>query len=126
MREPGDMTFAKRYPSLIASFDFAETEAALERALGISEAAPKTEQQLSELAAAIPSRPVYRRAARCYIPDWIEEEKAWGVACQLYELRSPRNAGIGDFEDLAILAEMVAAAGADFLGVTPLHALFLA
>ena len=62
----------------------------------------------------------------CFIPDWLKEGRCWGVACQLYGLRSPRNAGIGDFEDLARFAELMAAAGADFVGVNPLHALFLA
>ena len=62
----------------------------------------------------------------CFIPDWLKEGRCWGVACQLYGLRSPRNAGIGDFEDLARFAELMAEAGADFVGVNPLHALFLA
>ena len=62
----------------------------------------------------------------CYMPDWLKEGRCWGVACQLYGLRSERNCGIGDFEDLARFAELAAAAGADFVGVNPLHALFLA
>ena len=62
----------------------------------------------------------------CFIPDWLDEGRCWGVACQLYSLRSERNAGIGDFEDLGRFAEIAAAAGADFVGVNPLHALFLA
>jgi 4-alpha-glucanotransferase len=62
----------------------------------------------------------------CFIPDWLHEGRCWGVACQLYSLRSERNAGIGDFEDLGRFAEIAAAAGADFVGVNPLHALFLA
>lgn len=60
------------------------------------------------------------------VPGWLEHRPAWGITCQLYELVSERNGGIGDFEDLAALAETAAAAGADYLGVTPLHALFLA
>ena len=63
---------------------------------------------------------------RCFVPDWLAGGRIWGVSCQLYGLRSPRNAGIGDFEDLAQLAELAAQAGADFLGVNPLHALFYA
>ena len=46
------------------------------------------------------------------------------MTCQVYGLRSPRNAGVGDLEDVALLAERLAAAGADFLGLSPLHALF--
>lgn len=62
----------------------------------------------------------------CYIPAFLDGGQAWGVACQVYGLRSARNLGIGDFEDLARLGELMAAAGADFLGVNPLHALFTA
>ena len=64
--------------------------------------------------------------ARCHMPDWLEEGRAWGVALQLYQIRSSRNWGIGDFVDLADLATLLGAAGADFVGVNPLHALFLA
>ena len=52
-------------------------------------------------------------------------ERGWGIFCQLYELRSDRNWGIGDFADLAQLATICAEAGADFLGTNPMHALFL-
>jgi len=62
----------------------------------------------------------------CYVPDWLVDGRCWGVACQLYSLHSGRNWGIGDFEDLGAFAEIAAAAGADFIGVNPLHALFLA
>ena len=64
--------------------------------------------------------------AQCHLPDDLRDAPAWGIFCQLYELRSDRNMGIGDFADLARLAEICGAAGADFLGVNPLHALFTA
>ena len=48
----------------------------------------------------------------------------WGVTAALYALKSHRNAGIGDFEDLAYLAEIMAKKGADFIGINPVHALF--
>ena len=62
----------------------------------------------------------------CYIPSWLEDGRAWGITCQLYALRSTSNWGIGDFEDLARLAELAAGQGADFIGINPLHALFFA
>ena len=62
----------------------------------------------------------------CFMPDWLENGRVWGVSMQVYQLRSDRNAGMGDFEDLAVAAETLARQGADFLGTNPLHALFLA
>jgi 4-alpha-glucanotransferase len=61
----------------------------------------------------------------CALPPQVLGKRLWGVTCQLYALRSSRNLGIGDFEDLARLAELAGGVGADFLGVNPLHALFL-
>ncbi len=62
----------------------------------------------------------------CFMPEWLANNRTWGITCQLYGLRSERNCGIGDFEDLARLAELAAQTGADFVGVNPLHALFFA
>lgn len=65
-------------------------------------------------------------SGRCHVPDFLRERKAWGISLQLYELRSARNWGIGDFSDLAEFCEVAADAGADFIGLNPLHALFTA
>lgn len=63
------------------------------------------------------------KGARCFVPG---EGRYWGIALQLYQLRSDRNWGIGDFADLAALIPVAAAAGADFVGLNPLHAMFMA
>lgn len=73
-----------------------------------------------------PTRMEVTKEARCYLPDTLRHAPGWGIFCQLYELRSARNWGIGDFADLATLARTCGAAGADFLGINPVHALFLA
>ncbi len=47
-----------------------------------------------------------------------------GVACQVYALRSARDLGIGDLEDVARLAEALAGSGVEALALSPLHARF--
>jgi 4-alpha-glucanotransferase len=50
------------------------------------------------------------------------ERRGWGLATQLYSVRSKRSWGIGDFADLADLAALSGARGADYVLVNPLHA----
>lgn len=52
----------------------------------------------------------------------LERQRGWGLAAQLYSVRSKRSWGIGDFADLADLAALGGGRGADFVLVNPLHA----
>jgi 4-alpha-glucanotransferase len=62
---------------------------------------------------------------RCFEPDaLVAGERLWGVAVQLYTLRSRDNWGIGDFADLEHVVRSCALHGASFVGLNPLHALF--
>ncbi|GJE53626.1 MULTISPECIES: malto-oligosyltrehalose synthase [Methylobacterium] len=63
---------------------------------------------------------------RCWRPRAYAEEGArdWGLAAQLYGLRSPHNLGIGTFADAGRAAADAGLRGASFLGLSPVHALF--
>jgi len=63
---------------------------------------------------------------RAYLPESLEREAGWGIAAQLYGLRSSRNDGIGDFTDLATLATLADRAGASAVALNPLHQSHLA
>jgi 4-alpha-glucanotransferase len=61
---------------------------------------------------------------RCVIPsDILGENGAYGLIANLYTIRTDSNWGVGDFSDLAKVAEWGGSVGADFVGVNPLHAL---
>ncbi len=60
----------------------------------------------------------------CFQPTQFNQNKQWGIALQLYGLRSERNWGIGDFTDLATTVNYLASVGADFVGLNPIHALY--
>jgi 4-alpha-glucanotransferase len=50
------------------------------------------------------------------------DRRVWGWQVQLYQLRSARSWGIGDYADLRTLARELGARGADVLLVNPVHA----
>ncbi|MDP9104502.1 MAG: 4-alpha-glucanotransferase, partial [Candidatus Eremiobacteraeota bacterium] len=50
--------------------------------------------------------------------------RTWGIALQIYTLRSARNAGIGDFGDLRAVCRLLGERGASYAGINPLHATF--
>ncbi len=63
-------------------------------------------------------------AAPKRLPDIKEltgEQKLWGLNAALYGLQSSRNSGLGDFADLAEIAQIAGEQGAGFLGINPLH-----
>ena len=51
-------------------------------------------------------------------------QRSWGIAVQLYSIRSHRNWGHGDFTDLAKVIDIASELGASAIGLNPLHALF--
>lgn len=56
--------------------------------------------------------------------DLKSAEPLWGISAPLYGLRSGRNWGVGDFDDLGALVGVAAEVGASLVGINPVHALF--
>lgn len=61
--------------------------------------------------------------ATCVNPAEISA-KTWGIAVQVYSLKSDTNWGMGDFSDLNQFVKHAAAHGAGSIGLNPLHPLF--
>lgn len=63
--------------------------------------------------------------ARAHLPDAVAGgNSAWGLATQVYALRSDSDWGVGTYKGLEELAAGAARLGAATVGVNPLHALF--
>ncbi|MGI4756154.1 MAG: 4-alpha-glucanotransferase [Janthinobacterium lividum] len=60
----------------------------------------------------------------CWIAPEGRDRKLWGIAAQVYLLRSEQDWGMGSYSDLRTLADISKAQGADVVGVNPLHAMF--
>ncbi|NLU64403.1 4-alpha-glucanotransferase [Rhodococcus sp. HNM0563] len=60
--------------------------------------------------------------ARLSTADRVLRSRQWGLAAQLYSVRSSRSWGIGDFADLADLTAVTAGHGGDFVLINPVHA----
>lgn len=61
---------------------------------------------------------------RCWLPERADGGVP-GIAVQLYLVRSATNWGIGDFSDLRTLVELAGAHNCGFIGVNPLHQMFI-
>ncbi|HYC02097.1 MAG TPA: malto-oligosyltrehalose trehalohydrolase [Azospirillaceae bacterium] len=62
---------------------------------------------------------------RCWLPDRLRDGgRLWGLAAQLYTVRSRNDWGIGDFGSLRDLVQMGGRLGAELISLNPLHALF--
>ncbi len=59
----------------------------------------------------------------CYLPEQLQTGKTWGVAVNLYALRSERNWGVGDLGDLRTLVTWLSGLNAGLVGINPLHAI---
>ncbi len=88
------------------------------------DASPLALRALTAALSAGRAAPAVGPPARDVVAWQCGERRMWGLAVQLYALRSARNWGHGDFGDLAALIETVAPLGCSAIGLNPLHALF--
>jgi 4-alpha-glucanotransferase len=59
----------------------------------------------------------------CYMPEQLQTGKTWGIAVNLYAMRSERNWGVGDLGDLRDLVSWASGLKAGLIGINPLHAI---
>ena len=65
--------------------------------------------------------------ARCFsVHDAAPDRRPWGLAVQLYALRRPGDAGLGDFGALQAFVRAAARRGASAVAISPVHAQFSA
>ncbi len=65
--------------------------------------------------------------ARCVtFSDLTGGRAGWGLAAQIYSLRSAQDGGIGNFAGVEALGRAAAGLGADALAISPVHALYSA
>ncbi len=57
----------------------------------------------------------------CHMPEKLQNGKTWGIAVNLYSLRSERNWGVGDLGDLQNLIGWASRLNAGLIGINPLH-----
>lgn len=57
----------------------------------------------------------------CHMPERLQAGKTWGVALNMYALRSERNWGVGDLGDLRRALPWLSGLGAGLVGINPIH-----
>ena len=57
----------------------------------------------------------------CYLPEEDGSFRTWGLAVNLYAVRSRKNWGIGDLGDLKDLLRWIGRLGGGYVGINPLH-----
>lgn len=81
-------------------------------------------RELQRIAAGAADPPANDEATPCMpAAELIGERRLYGIAVNLYSVRSDRNWGIGDLTDLRQLVGAAASAGAAFIAVNPLQAM---
>ena len=61
----------------------------------------------------------------CYGPNDASDYRMWGLAAQLYSVKSDNSWGMGDFGDLKNLVAESAKRGVTAIGLNPLHPLYI-